>query len=209
MSSNLERRYRRVLRVLPGWYRQQWEEDMVAAFLDSWLTGNNEADEYISDAAGPGWAETASVTGLAVRLYLGGTGKPRRSFAWGQAARNAVLAVMLVLHVTGNGAWVPDFPGLCCIVLSVACLAHTPRIRSRQGSPGSGVSSLTLALLAAGAAPFRIISISDYLHNPHLINVSLAELLILLVAAALVVPGAARAQAATSAPPSYPRMIAA
>jgi hypothetical protein len=38
VSGNLERRYRRVLRLLPGWYRQQWEEDMVAAFLDSWLT---------------------------------------------------------------------------------------------------------------------------------------------------------------------------
>jgi hypothetical protein len=31
MSSNLERRYRRVLRLLPGWYRQQWEDDMVVA----------------------------------------------------------------------------------------------------------------------------------------------------------------------------------
>jgi hypothetical protein len=149
------------------------------------------------------------VTGLPSGCTWAAPANPRRSFAWGQAARNAVLAVMLVLHVTGNGAWVPDFPGLCCIVLSVACLAHTPRIRSRQGSPGSGVSSLTLALLAVGAALFRIVSISDYLHNPHLINVSLAELLILLVAGALVVPGAARAQAATSAPPSYPRMIAA
>jgi hypothetical protein len=67
MSGNLERRYRRVLRLLPGWYRRQWEQDMVAAFLDSWLTGDADADEYISKAAGPGWAETASVAGLAVR----------------------------------------------------------------------------------------------------------------------------------------------
>jgi PadR family transcriptional regulator, regulatory protein PadR len=72
VSSDLERRYRRVLRLLPGWYRKQREEDMVAAFLDSWLTGDPEADEYISEAAGPGWAETASVAGLAVRLHLGG-----------------------------------------------------------------------------------------------------------------------------------------
>ena len=40
MSSDLERRYRRVLRLLPGWYRQRWEQDMIAAFLDSWLTGD-------------------------------------------------------------------------------------------------------------------------------------------------------------------------
>ena len=47
MSGNLERRYRRVLRLLPGWYRQQWEQDMVAAFLDSWLTGDPETDECV------------------------------------------------------------------------------------------------------------------------------------------------------------------
>ena len=61
MNGDLERRYRRVLRLLPGWYRQLWEEDMVAAFLDGWLTGDPEADEYISKAAGPEWAEVAAV----------------------------------------------------------------------------------------------------------------------------------------------------
>ena len=95
ICSDLERRYRRVLRLLPGWYRQQWEQDMAAAFLDSWLTGDKEADDYISKAAGPGWAEVASVAGLAVRLHLGGPGTPRR-YAWGQALRRAVLAVLLV-----------------------------------------------------------------------------------------------------------------
>jgi hypothetical protein len=100
MSGNLERRYRRVLRLLPGWYRQQWEQDMVAAFLDSWLTGDPDADEHIARAAGPSWAEVASVAGLAARLYLGGTGTPRR-FAWGRAIRRAVLAVMLVNAVRG------------------------------------------------------------------------------------------------------------
>ena len=32
---DLEDRYRRVLRLLPGYYRATWEEDMIAAFLDS------------------------------------------------------------------------------------------------------------------------------------------------------------------------------
>ena len=36
------------------------------------------------------------MAGLAVRLYLGGAGAPRRYFAWGQAVRRAVLAVLLV-----------------------------------------------------------------------------------------------------------------
>src|SRR5580658_2735394 len=102
MSGNLERRYRRVLRLLPGWYRDKWEQDMVAAFLDSWLTGDPEVDEYITRVAGPSCAEVASVAGLAARLYLGnGAGALRRYFARGQAARNAVLAVMLVNAVRG------------------------------------------------------------------------------------------------------------
>ena len=43
MSSDLdlEDRYRRVLRLLPGYYRDKWEEDMVAAFLDSWHSGDH------------------------------------------------------------------------------------------------------------------------------------------------------------------------
>jgi hypothetical protein len=101
MSGDLERRYRHVLRLLPGWYRKQWEQDMVAAFLDSWLTGDPETDEYITKAAGPSWAEVASVAGLAARLYLGGAGTPRRYFAWGQAVRRAVLAIVL-MHAVQN-----------------------------------------------------------------------------------------------------------
>ena len=346
MSSDLERRYRRVLRLLPGWYRAQWEEDMVAAFLDGWLTGDPEADEYITRAAGPGWAEAASVAGLAARLYLGGAGTPRRYFAWGQAIRRTVLAVTLVqatrgldvlvrtawsrqvfgwlpappagiapgspggilpptvwylvayawivsflllvlrhyrtaqviaalaivpdlvwlvqgqltgalpptsfgpwafwvlinlapvlgmaafhrdappvprwpwllalpvnyllvavpllaLQVTGHSAWLPDFSGVYCILVALACLAHAPRAWSRQAD-GSGVWSLTLTLLAANAGAYRIFSLTDYLHDPHLIKVGLAELLILVAAVALVAPDAARSQAAAPAPPLYP-----
>jgi hypothetical protein len=291
MSGNLERRYRRVLRLLPGWYRDKWEQDMVAAFLDSWLTGDSEADAYITRAAGPSWAEVASVAGLAVRLHLAGPGTPRR-FAWGQAIRRAVLAVTLVnavrgldglvvtawsrrllgwlpappasivpgspgpwppevwylvdyawivvfvtlvlryyrtaqviaalaivpdlarllqgqftgtiptptigpwafwvllllvpvlamtafhrnappaprrpwllalpanyllvavpllaLQATGNSAWMPDFSGLYCILVTLSCLAHAPGALSRK-SAGSGMWSLTLTLLAADA----------------------------------------------------------
>ena len=341
MSSNLEQRYRRVLRLLPGYYRDKWEQDMVAAFLDSWLTGDPEADEYITKAAGPCWGETASVAGLAVRLYLGGAGTPRRYFAWGQAIRRTVLAVtllqavrgldmlvrtawgrhvfgwlpaapasvvpgtppgilppiawylvayawivsfvalvlghyriaqviaalaivpdlvslvqgeflgafqgpslgpwafwvlinltpvlamaafhrdapptarwlwllalpagyllvavpLLAVQTAGSSAWLPDFSGLYCILVSLACLAHAPRARSGRGA-SSGWWSLTLALLAADAGAYRIFSLADFLHRPHLIEVSLAELLILAVAIALVVPDAARAQTATSA----------
>jgi hypothetical protein len=86
VSSDLERRYRRALRLLPGWYRQRWEQDMVAAFLDSWLTGDPEADACLLEIAKPGWAEVASVAGLAVRLHLGGAGTPRRHVGTGHSA---------------------------------------------------------------------------------------------------------------------------
>jgi hypothetical protein len=347
MSSDLERRYRRVLRLLPSWYRERWEEDMVAAFLDSWLTGDPEVDEPVLEFCKPDWAEVADVAGLAVALYVGGAGTRCWYFAWPHAIRRAVLAVllahavldvnvlvflmwsrrlvgwlpappgslavapaggwvtvyylagvtwiaafvslalghyrtarvlaalailpnlaallqaqftgimpapfgswvfwvlvdlvpvlamtafradappaapgpwllalaagyvlvyapMLALQATGNSAWLPDFPGLCCIVLALACLAHVPRARSRR-SMDSGVWSLTLALLAAVAGANRVLTLTDYLHDPHLINVSLAELLILVVAAALVAPDAARATA-TPAPPPHPSAIAA
>jgi hypothetical protein len=345
MSGDLETRYRRVLRLLPGWYRERWEEDMVAAFLDGWLTGDPEADEYTRTVAWPSWAEVTSVVGLAVRLYLGGAGAPRRYFAWGQAARRAVLAVVLLhavlgvdvlvflvwgrrvvswlppspgslmvppggiwdmayylvsgtwivifvtlargrygtarvlaaiaivpglaallqaqftgilpapfgpwpfwilfdvlpvlamaafhrdappaasrpwllalpvgyllvygpllaLQETGNFAWLPDFSGLCCLLVALACLAHAPRAWSRQAD-GSGVWSLSLVLLAAVAAAYRIVTLPGYLNDPHLIAVSLTELLIMLAAVVLVAPDAARAQTAN---PPYPRAMAA
>jgi hypothetical protein len=348
MSSDLERRYRRVLRLLPGWYRDKWEEDMVAAFLDSWLTGDPEEDEAILEFCRPTWPEVASVAGLAVRLHLGGPGTPRR-YAWGQALRRAVLAVLLLhavlavdvlvflvgrrrlvgwlpappgslaapapggawatvyylvsvawivifvtlalghyrtarvlaalaiipglaalveaqrtgmvpapfgswafwvlvdlvpvlamaafhrdapsapaglwllalpagyllvygpllaLEATGNSAWLPDFSGLCCILVSLAGLAHVPRAWSRQAA-GTGLWSLTLVLLAAVAGANRIVTLTGYLNDPHLINVSLAELLIMLAAVALVAPDAARAQAVRAAPPPHPRAMAA
>jgi hypothetical protein len=344
---DLEDRYRRVLRLLPGYYLDKWEEDMVAAFLDSRLTGDVDDDVYVILFGRPTWQEVASVVGLAARLYLGGAAAPRRYFAWGQAIRCAVLAVLLVqsvrgldellltawsrhifswlppppsslvvatpggalpplvwyvvayawivafvvlvlgkyrlaqaiaalaivpdlvvllqgqftgrlpapyvgpwaffvllhlapvlamtafhrdappaarwpwllalpanyllvvvplvaLDLTGNGGWVPDFSGLYCILVSLACLAHALRVWSRQAA-GTGVWSLTLTLLAADAGAYRLFSIADYLHNPHLIDVSLAELLILMVAAALIAPDAVRAQTATPAPPPYPQ----
>ncbi len=344
----LEQRYRRVLRVLPGWYRQQWEQDMVAAFLDSWVSGDPEDDAWALEFCKPTWGDVASVAGLAARLHLGCVGISRRYFAWGQAVRNAVLAVMLVHAVlglnvlvriawsrrlfglpapsaslaaaspggvwptvfyvvniawvvifvmlaaghyrtarvlaalaivpglaallqaqftgivpapfgpwawwvlfnfvpvaamaafypgvppaarlpwllalpagyllvivpllaaqaSGNLAWVPDLPGQCCLVVSLACLAHAPRAWSRRAA-GSGVWSLTLTLIAAVAGAYRILTIAGYVHDPHLIKVSLAELLILVAAVALVAPDAARAQTATPAPPPYPHTMTA
>lgn len=106
MRRGLEQRYRRTLRMLPGYYRDQWEEDMVAAFLDGFLTGDPDEDEIIMEFARPSWSERASVAALATRLYLGGQGTPRRYFAWGQAVRRAVLIVMLGQAILALGSLV-------------------------------------------------------------------------------------------------------
>jgi hypothetical protein len=342
---DLEQRYRRVLRLLPGYYREAWEQDMVAAFLDTWMTGDPDEDSVTMEFDRPGWREVVSVAALAVRLYLGGVGAAGRYFAWGQAVRQAVLALVLVhamvslnalvfltwsrrlfglpappaslaaatpdgiwpsvwyagyyawivvfvalvlgyyrparviaalaivpdlvwllrgeftgafpavpfgpwafwilinlvpvlamtafhrnappaerrrwllalpvsyllvampeliLQATGNAAWRPDPAGVFCLLVTLACLAHAPRARSRR-TAGSGVWSLTLTLLAAVIGAYRIASISDYWHDPHLIMVSLVELLILAATAALVVPDAARTQAATPVSPAHLR----
>jgi hypothetical protein len=120
---DLEQRYRRVLRLLPGYYRDKWEEDMVAAFLDGWLTGDPDEDSVTMEYDRPTRPEMISVVGLAARLYLGGVGTPRRYFAWGQAVRNAVLGVMLAHAVWGLvqvtlfvgsrhlSGWLPPPPG--------------------------------------------------------------------------------------------------
>ena len=75
---DLEQRYRRVLRLLPGWYRERWEADMVAAFLDSWHTGDPDDDEFALKFCKPTWPEVTDVAVLAIRLHLGGPGTPRR-----------------------------------------------------------------------------------------------------------------------------------
>ena len=69
-------------------------------------------------------------------------------------------------ELTGHRDWVPDTPGLCCILVAVLY----------------------------------------YLQGPHLITVGLAELLILVAAAALVGPDAARAQTVLPAPPPRPQL---
>ncbi|MGS2617848.1 hypothetical protein ACVCAH_25490 [Micromonospora sp. LZ34] len=117
--SRLEERYRFVLRLLPTAYRQEWEDDMVAAFLDSMDTGDSETTAYVTDYGRPSLSEVASIVSLAVRLRLGGADAPPRSFAWGQAVRLATLMAMLAhavmvtasiavtLWLSGKIAWLP------------------------------------------------------------------------------------------------------
>lgn len=143
---------------------------------------------------------------LAMTAFYSGA-PPTARWPWLLALPATYLLVyvpLLAIQATGNFGWTPDYPGLCCVLVALACLAHAPKAWSRR-SEGSGVRSLTLTLLAAIAGVYRAVSFGDYLHDPHLIYVGLAELLILAAAVALVAPDAARAQTATPAPPPHPR----
>jgi hypothetical protein len=122
------------------------------------------------------------------------------------AAFVLVVGPLLAARPAGLSAWLPDFPGLCCILVSLLCLAHAPRAWSSRAD--SEVWSLTLVLLAAIAGVFRVVSLGDYVYDyvyaPHLIGVGLAELLILAAAVALVVPDATRDLTAVPARSSSP-----
>ncbi len=82
--SRLEERYRRVLRLLPAGYRRQWEDDMVAAFLETMQTGDAETDEYLADHGRPSLAEMTSILSLAVRLRIGGRTRHRARTSGGR-----------------------------------------------------------------------------------------------------------------------------
>jgi hypothetical protein len=69
------------------------------------MSGDPEEDEFTIEYGKPSVPELASVAGLAVRLYLGGAGAPRRYFAWGQAVRGAVLVVTLARATQALGSF--------------------------------------------------------------------------------------------------------
>ncbi len=98
--SALEDRYRGVLRLLPASYRDVWEEEMVATFLDSVATDDVDEAEYLDDFGRPSWSEVGSVVALAVRLRLGGPDAPPRSFVWGEAVRTVGLVGLLTFALT-------------------------------------------------------------------------------------------------------------
>lgn len=108
--TRLEQRYRRVLRLLPAAYRRAWQDDMVAAFLESMADDSPVADETgESDNRWPSFAEVVSVGSLAVRLRFGGPGAKPAAFALGNAVRLACLlgvltnAVMISSSVLASG----------------------------------------------------------------------------------------------------------
>lgn len=90
--SELERRYRWLLRVLPAWYRQDREEEMVGLFLA------DRTDELDLEHSWPGWGETGAMLGLAVRTRLAATAAPVNAVRLGEVVRwLGVLGLLLGL----------------------------------------------------------------------------------------------------------------
>jgi hypothetical protein len=89
----LEQRYRRVIRLLPAEYRQAWEEDMVASFLQS-------AEGTRSDR--PTLGERLSVVWLATRLRLNGSHAAPRWALWYHVVYGIGLLVLLYQAVAAT-----------------------------------------------------------------------------------------------------------
>ncbi|MEV6602072.1 hypothetical protein AB0M36_35260 [Actinoplanes sp. NPDC051346] len=116
MTSLLEERYRRALRLLPADYRRLWEEDMVSSFLEAAYASTPDDPEGV-EISSPSHGEVASIALLALRLRLGGTGAPPRAFAWGEAIRRVALICLLV----------PAVESLLMPLFMTWHLAHLPR----------------------------------------------------------------------------------
>ncbi|PWI14758.1 hypothetical protein DI272_11760 [Streptomyces sp. Act143] len=89
MTTLLEARYRTVLRLLPAYYRETREEEMVEVYL--W-----DVDQETQDQSRPTLGEVASIAALAVRSRLAATGAPRRYALLGSAVRHFALYAVLL-----------------------------------------------------------------------------------------------------------------
>ncbi|GAA1284888.1 hypothetical protein GCM10009634_32580 [Saccharothrix xinjiangensis] len=126
-----------MLRVLPGWYRAEREEEMVGLFLA------DRDDELDLEHGWPGWGEAAATLGLAVRVRLGArrpagelvrlvglTGLVAQLAMVGQVA-SAVLLAGAPVQV----AWWADVP----VVVAFAALVAGYRAVGRVAAAVTGV----------------------------------------------------------------------
>lgn len=110
MSSVLERRYRRLLRVLPGWYRRDRADEMVATLLagreDRLGRGPGAAESMAvwCVGAGGGWGGGRGGPGDVVGgcRAVGDSGVAVRF--WVLAGLTVVLTVLVVVLVVALGS---------------------------------------------------------------------------------------------------------
>lgn len=129
--SRLEERYRRLLRLLPAWYRERREDEMVGTFMA------DREDELDLEYGWPGWGEAWAVAVLAVRSRLAAPGGPPRAVAVGDAVRLvALLGVVAYAAISVAGlvrAWLHSMVGI-------------------QVAVDAWVSMASITLVAGGAA---------------------------------------------------------
>lgn len=95
--SNLERRYRTLLKVLPRWYREDREEEMVGIFLAE------RTDELDLEHSWPGWGETWAVLGLATRTHLAPDNAPAKVVRRGEIVRAmGLFGLLLSVYFAGT-----------------------------------------------------------------------------------------------------------
>ncbi|SEP40814.1 hypothetical protein [Amycolatopsis saalfeldensis] len=161
MTTALETRYRRLLRVLPAYYRNRWEDDMVATFLET-TDRTSEDPEFDHEYGRPGLAEATSVLSLAVRLRIGeGTeGRPRRyviasdvvrRFALVSATFQASLALIQgILRLT----WPPDLVRTPPTLTLITALLWLPAFLALMA--GSRTWATTFSALATVGTVVRL-----------------------------------------------------
>ncbi|MBB5802543.1 hypothetical protein F4560_002311 [Saccharothrix ecbatanensis] len=138
MSSNLERRYRTLLRVLPAWYRAEREEEMVGIFFA------DRGDDLDLEHGWPGWGEAAATLGLAVRVRFG-VGRPAGAVVR-LLALTGLLGLLVVAAqswtVSARFGWAGDRPVWWYDVLAVAAFAALVSGRRAAGRVAGGLLGL-------------------------------------------------------------------
>jgi hypothetical protein len=174
--SRLERRYRRLLGVLPRWYRAEREEEMVGTFMA------DRDDELDFEYGWPGWPEAFAMLALAVRTRFAVDSGPARAIALGNAVRlvallgllaNAAVALgqLAPLALNGLGGQVPilDYPGDYLVTVGLAAasvLAFVLLVTGRRGA----ARVLAVAALLPSMIPFASISTGNGPTPLHLLS---------------------------------------
>ncbi|MFE2757824.1 hypothetical protein ACFXGA_38055 [Actinosynnema sp. NPDC059335] len=151
--SNLERRYRALLRLLPAWYRAEREEEMVGILLA------DRTDDLDLEHGWPGWGEAGATAALAVRVRLGA--RRAAGTAWRLVALTGLLGQLVAAAqswtVTARwGGEVPEgwwYDALAAVAF--AALVAGRRAVGRVAGGLLGAASLAaLAWSAAGVSPW-------------------------------------------------------
>ena len=158
VKSNLERRYRALLRLLPGWYRVEREEEMVETFLA------DRTDDLDLEHGWPGWGEAGATLALSVRVRLGErrpAGTALRVLALtgllGQlvaAAQSWTVIVMSGGSVRPQGWWYD-----AVAVVAFAALVAGRRAVGRVAAGSLGMLALVPVVMsvAAGFGPWWVL----------------------------------------------------